>query len=178
MITEKNIHDNYCLIAKAATDPGSALAGPNHSNVDNDIWFDTAAHAMKYYDATAAEHMASRIEIETITVTDTKVIDYGDCGKLFVLAITGAKTITLPAPAAAYKGVHMKFYLTTDEALTIESATANTVIAFNNITTADSITFGQTGEQIGSGVEAICDGSKWLMLPLVWEAVTVTVNTA
>ena len=52
MIVERNIHDNYCLVAKAATDPGSSLLSPKHENVANDVWFDTTTKTFKYYDAT------------------------------------------------------------------------------------------------------------------------------
>jgi hypothetical protein len=52
------------------------------------------------------------------------------------------------------------------------------VVAFNNAT-ADGITFGQTGEQIGNGCRAISDGTQWLLqMHIADEANTVTVVDA
>lgn len=94
-----------------------------------------------------------------------------------LLTVTAAATITLPAPATHLAGMWLKIINTADTNLTIASGTADTIVTFNDAA-ADSVAFSTASEKIGAAVEAICDGAKWYLLPLVWDTQTATVVTA
>jgi hypothetical protein len=82
-----------------------------------------------------------------------------DFGSL-ILA-NGAATFTLPPPGPHIAGVWVQFGSIAAGDMVI-SGTANTMVVDNDATATD-ITFGTAGEEIGSHVEAVCDGTGWLI---------------
>lgn len=115
----------------------------------------------------------SRYKITNIAASYTVVPD--DNGSL--ITVSAAATITLPAPADAYKGMWVKIVNLTDTDLTIASGTADTLVTLADAA-ADTVAFSTISEKIGAAVEAVCDGSLWILLPMVWDGQTATVVTA
>jgi hypothetical protein len=76
-----------------------------------------------------------------------------------------AYTITLPAPATVTKGQYFSFKRVTTAAgiITITSPTASTIIPYNSITGATSITIPTTNFSTGF----ICDGTNYYQLTLL-----------
>lgn len=98
--------------------------------------------------------------------TVVKTADYTvlatDNGTLFTTrGAVGAVNFTLPAIA---KGLEYKFFVEADQSLTITSATADTLVVFNDLA-ADTIAFSTSSEKIGGSftVRANDDASKWLV---------------
>ena len=107
--------------------------------------------------------------------SDYTVVD-GDDGKLFTTRGAGGAVIfTLPAASAARKGMSVRFFNAVDQNMTI-NATANEMITFNDVD-ADGIAFSTNVEKAGAAVEAVCDGTSWLMFLMTEETQTVTVTT-
>jgi hypothetical protein len=75
-----------------------------------------------------------------------------------------AYTITLPAPATVTRGQYFSFKRVTTAAgiITITSPTASTIIPYNSITGATSITIPTTNFSTGF----ICDGTNYYQLTL------------
>lgn len=125
-----------------------------------------------------AHHDKQAIEIPTVrtiqTVAAAKTLAATDTGKFFL--VDGAVTITLPTASASLKGVWAEFIMLQDETLTITGETADQIVAANNAS-ADSVAFSTTTEQIGSGARVLCDGSRWIVMPILGsETVTPTVS--
>jgi len=84
----------------------------------------------------------------------------------------GAVVFTLPKAANAKGGI-VEFYCLVDEDMTVAGSSGELVV--DNNASATSIKLGQTGEQIGAGFRAVCDGTSWIVVLLSGEAVTVTI---
>ena len=109
--------------------------------------------------------------------TDYTVVDQ-DNGTLFTtLGAAGAVNFTLPAHASN-QGQRYGFYSAADQNLTVTSATAATIICFNDLA-ADSVAFSTSSEKIGGMFEVIgLDNNKWIVLPrLGADTQTITVAT-
>lgn len=80
----------------------------------------------------------------------------------------GAVNFTLPAIA---KGLKYLFYCEAAQDLTITAATADTLVAFNDLA-ADSVTIDQNtnSKQIGGALMVVANdnASKWLVIPHMW----------
>lgn len=88
---------------------------------------------------------------------------------------TGTVTFTLPA-AASNAGAWVEFYNVADQDMTVAGQDEE-LVCFNDLT-ADSITFSTSGEKIGGGFRAVCDGTSWIVVPLATETQTVTIASA
>jgi len=124
-------------------------------------------------------HDKRAIEIATVRKIQELAANYTlqitDSGTLFIAS--AAVVVTLPAASAALKGVWAELFAIVDEDVGFATATVDAMITHNDIA-ADSSTLATTGEQIGSGLRAICTGTKWLVHPILGaEAVSVTVAT-
>lgn len=119
----------------------------------------------------------------TILFTRTisaKTADYtiaaGDSGKVFTTTgATGAVIFTLPAASATYTGFDIYVVNTVDQDMTI-SGTAGELI-FKNDVAANTLAYSTSGEKIGGGWHIVCNGAKWICMPLAEEAQTITVTT-
>jgi len=119
----------------------------------------------------------------TILFTRTvsaKAADYavtvGDSGKVFTTTgATGAVIFTLPAASATYTGFDIYVVNTVDQDMTI-SGTAGELI-FKNDLAANTLAYSTSGEKIGGGWHIVCNGTKWICMPLAEEAQTITVTT-
>ncbi len=87
---------------------------------------------------------------------------------------TTAKTITLPA--SPKRGLRYTVYNTDNGNLTLTCATADIIIGLND-TAADSVALSTANELTGGSFEIIGTGTKWMVVPRLWEAQTVTLAT-
>jgi len=115
--------------------------------------------------------VATRVRIKSIGAAYTFVAE--DSGTHFLA--TAALTMTLPAASAAFKGCWGLLVNAADTALVL-AATAGEMV-FKNDVAANSVSYATAGELIGGGFYFFCDGTKWYVLPLAEEAVTITVVT-
>lgn len=106
----------------------------------------------------------------TVTTDDLKF------GRWFTTrGATGAITFTLMAASAAIAGAWVRFFNVADQDMIVATADEETV-SFNDLT-ADSVAVSTTSEQIGGVIEAVCDGTSWV----IWVAnngATATVASA
>ena len=110
------------------------------------------------------------VEAKTANYTLTQA----DSGKIFTnRGDTDAITFTLPAVSDTYTGVNYRFYVVADQDLVV-AGTADELVTFN-CNLATSVALSTTSEQIGGGVEVVCDGTSWLVFPLAEETQTLTV---
>lgn len=93
-----------------------------------------------------------------------------DSGSVYLAS--AACEVTLPAVATS-AGFYLKIITAVDENLKI-TAPSGKLVTFNNAT-ATSVSYEQTGEQIGNGFEVYCDGSFYYAVILAQETSTVTV---
>lgn len=109
------------------------------------------------------------------TANYTVTVD--DFGKILTnRGATGAVTFTLPAVAASFAGVEVKFLVIADQTVTVAGTTGE-VVAFND-PTANSVAFSTAGEKVGNAITAICDGTSWFLeVSLGAETATPTVAT-
>lgn len=98
-----------------------------------------------------------------------------DSGKFLVA--TAALTITLPTPDATWRGIFVDVFVKADVDVVIATQTTDTLVTKNDLA-ADSVSYATSGEKIGAASRFICDGTLWYHIPMVEEAVTVTVVTA
>lgn len=75
----------------------------------------------------------------------------------------GTVIFTLPAPSQSIAGVFYDFIGLAAQTLTVKTATADTLIAFNDAT-ADSMSVQTASELIGVSMRAVCDGTSWIAL--------------
>jgi hypothetical protein len=87
--------------------------------------------------------------------TTVKAKDFGT-----LMEATGATTFTLPPPSPSIAGVSVWFYSIAAGDMVV-TGTAGKIVTYNNAA-ADSITFGTDTQEIGAGVEMVCDGTSWL----------------
>jgi hypothetical protein len=100
-----------------------------------------------------------------------------DSGKfLTTRGAGGAITVTLPTVTSAFTGMYFWLFNCVDQNMGV-SAQTNGEIMFKNDLAANTVTYQQAGELIGSGFFVICDGSSWLVMPIAEEAVTIAVTT-
>lgn len=113
------------------------------------------------------------MEVKTASFTATAA----DSGKIFLISgATAAVTVTLPAIDTGpfkFEIVHLS-----DVDLTVASATADTLITFNDLT-ADSVAFSTSSEKIGGVVEVYCNGTVIAALARIASSYqNVTIATA
>lgn len=94
-------------------------------------------------------------------------------GTMFVTAGTGALTFTLPSPK---RGLEYSFYNAVDQNMVITCATTDVLIAYNDIA-ADSVALSTASEKVGGSFRVIGTGTKWLVVPYLWEGQTPTLAT-
>lgn len=112
------------------------------------------------------------IEAKTADYTIVPATDLS--GKLFTTTgASGAVAFTLPTPSSSLKGCYYRFYNTVNQNMTINCATNDLIVGLNDVD-LDSLAFSTSSEKIGGCVELICDGSKWLSMPMNFEATTIT----
>lgn len=162
----------------AASQSGNALQVDNSSGTtlakiasDGDL---TAVDGTFTGNVAVTGTTTSKLSVTAKTASYTVVA--ADTGKVFTTTgASGAVTFTLPAAATAGSGWHAYFVNTVDQDMAI-AGTAGELVTFNDVA-ANSVTFSTAGEKIGAAVHVICDGTKMLVLPLIYEAVTATIAT-
>lgn len=100
-----------------------------------------------------------------------------DSGKIFmVVGATANVAVTLPAIGTgpfAFTILHGS-----DVNLTVASATADTIITYNDLN-ADSVAFSTSSEKIGGAVDVYCDGTSLFVLARISSSYqNVTIATA
>lgn len=104
----------------------------------------------------------------TLTLTETMA------GTMVVCTGATAKTVTLPA--SPKRGLQYVVYNSGGGNLTITCATPDIMVILND-EAADSVTLSTPSELIGNSFQVIGTGTKWLVVPRLWEAHTVTPAT-
>jgi hypothetical protein len=109
---------------------------------------------------------------EKLTVTGTATLQPHDCGKTIWVDSSASCTLTLPTPSLCDGGDLMIINMA-DQTLIV--SLDEKVIAKNSLV-ADSVTASTAGELIGTAFWCFCNGTKWAVLPLAEEAVSITVT--
>jgi len=117
-------------------------------------------------------------DVKTKTADYTVVTGTDPSGTLFTnRGASGTVIFTLPAPSQAIKGTWYSFAaVVAAQVLTVKTATADTLITFNDLT-ADSVSVQTTSEIIGGILRAVCDGTSWIVFGDSGAAHTYTVAT-
>lgn len=110
---------------------------------------------------------------EIVVVTGTMTLSPHHVGKTILVESAASCTLTLPTPEQCLKGGDMIVINSADQTLII--GLDEKVIAKNSLA-ADSVTASTAGELIGTAFWCINTGSKWAVLPLAEEAVSITVT--
>ena len=87
---------------------------------------------------------------------------------------TGTVTFTLPADAPT--GWFCEVSVIADYTVAVATATTDTLIAFNDAT-ADSVTWGTSGQKVGNGGKFTYDGTGWIMQYHPATGATTTTST-
>lgn len=107
------------------------------------------------------------------TVTADTTVSEAQAGSLFVTNGAGSITFTLPSPK---QGLEYSFYNAVDQNMVITCATTDILIVYNDIA-ADSVALQTASEKIGGHFRVIGTGTKWIVIPNLWEAQTPTIAT-
>ena len=111
---------------------------------------------------------AQRGHLKAVIAPGTSALTIGQSGSLISTeGASGAVTFTLPAVATS-AGVHYWFQNAEDQNMII-TAPANLMTTFNDIT-ATSVSFATSSEKVGGGAFAICDGAKWHLQLMTYDA--------
>lgn len=111
-----------------------------------------------------------RFGLRTQNKTANYTVVSADSGTVFTnTGDTDAIVYTLPTPAA---GLFFIFANTVNQNLTVQAATANTLITFND-TTADSVAFSTTNEKTGGILLVVCDGTSFIANKIGGNTLTV-----
>lgn len=108
------------------------------------------------------------------TVTGDTTITESQAGQMFLTNGTGALTFTLPS--VPKRGLEYSFYNAVDQNMIITCATTDIMVAFNDVA-ADSVALSTASEKVGGSFKVIGTGSKWLVVPYLWETQTPTIAT-
>lgn len=108
-----------------------------------------------------------------LTATSDLTVTEAMAGTNFVTGGTGAVTFTLPSPK---RGLEYSFYNAVDQNMTITCATTDVLIVYNDIA-ADSVALSTTSEKVGGSFRVVGTGTKWLVIPSLWEGQTPTLAT-
>lgn len=97
-----------------------------------------------------------------------------DCGKFFTTrGASGAVTFTLPSKK---DGLFFYFGNAVDQDMVVAADAANTIITYNNNSTADSVSFATASQKIGGLLLVYCDGTSWWCINLSPNTLTVTTS--
>jgi len=111
------------------------------------------------------------MEVKTASFTATAA----DSGKIFlIVGATADVNVTLPAIATG--PFAFRIINGSDVSLTATSATADTIITYNDLA-ADSVAFSTSSEKIGGSIEVLCDGTSLFVLARVasiYQTTTIT----
>ena len=116
---------------------------------------------------------------ELITSTGDITLTTNDLGKTYANVGAGASAVvvTLPAPSDCPPGSDILVLSCSTSNLTIQSGTANTMIALNTITGKTKVALSTSAEQAGGAFLFTCVGSLWHAAHLTDETQTVTVSS-
>lgn len=105
---------------------------------------------------------AAQVNVEAKT-GDYTITDLDPSDTIFTnRGAAGAVIFTLPAPSVARKGRRYRFVGVAGQNITVKTATADTLITKNDLT-ADSLAASTANELIGGVMEAVCDGTSWIV---------------
>lgn len=122
----------------------------------------------------APTHIDAPSSVTVATAAATTVASSVASGTIYITneAAAGgvtATTYTLPTPVAALAGKVWYFIQLNDVDMiltTAGAASGDCMLTLNTTDAADTMTFGTTGEKIGATGMAICDGTRWFVIPL------------
>lgn len=113
-----------------------------------------------------------RVQVKTANYT----VVSADSGSIFTTTgATAAVNFTLPAIA---DGPFIFWFINgADQNMTVTSGTADTLVAFNDLT-ADSVAFSTASEKIAGAIMVVCDGTTIFAVPFgVSHRQTATIAT-
>lgn len=129
---------------------------------------DQMKHSFIFDDMPAGYHLGvNKVDISAASLTVTEAM----AGTMFIATGATAKNFTLPATPK--RGLAYQFYNSGNGNLTITAGTPDTLIILND-DAADSVSLSTAGELIGNSFTVIGNGTKWMVIPALWEANTVT----
>lgn len=106
--------------------------------------------------------------------TSSYTVTAADSGTVFhTTGAGGAVVFTLPAINTG--PWHFLFINGADQDMTITSATADTIVTYNDLN-ADSVAFSTSSEKIGGAVEVWCDGTTLFVLgrpATIYQTITI-----
>lgn len=121
--------------------------------------------------STLAVTGAATLPVMASATNTTTTVNAATCatyyGKTVFLTNAGAVTITLPenkTGTVVPAGTWMMFIRTGDEALAVNTTTADTLITYNNAT-ADGVSYANTGD-IGATLLVVSNGTNWVAINL------------
>jgi hypothetical protein len=174
MGTDQDRYMGYILFAGCVKATGLVIASSTSDGI--------VGHALEYvirrqmamafrFDDDPAGYVPGQV---SNLVTADKTLLESEAGQLFVTNGTGAITFTLPATPK--RGLEYTFYNAVDQNMTITCATTDILVVYNDIA-ADSVALSTASEKVGGSFRVIGTGTKWLVIPNLWEAQTPTIAT-
>lgn len=108
-----------------------------------------------------------------VSVTADTTVTEAMAGQMFITNGAGSVTFTLPSPK---RGLEYSFYNAVDQNMVITCATTDILIVYNDIA-ADSVALSTASEKVGGSFRVVGTGTKWLVIPSLWEGQTPTLAT-
>lgn len=108
-----------------------------------------------------------------VSVSASTTVTEAMAGQMFIADGAGAITFTLPSPK---RGLEYSFYNAANQDMTITCATTDVLVVYNDIA-ADSVALSTASEKVGGHFRVIGTGTKWLVIPNLWEGQTPTLAT-
>jgi hypothetical protein len=128
------------------------------------------AYAFRFDDDVSSYIPGSVVSTVTADTTVTEAM----AGQMFVT--NGAASITFTLPASPKQGLEYSFFNAVDQNMVITCATTDIMICYNDIA-ADSVALSTAAEKVGGSFRVIGTGTKWIVIPNLWEAQTPTIAT-
>jgi hypothetical protein len=139
---------------------GGGIAAFGTLQTDSDIVRQLAA--WRVLDAAGGVLLRFRIKTADYVIVSPATAAGDPSGTIFTnRGAVAAVVFTLPAPTQAIAGVFYEFLGIADFAMTVATATADTLICLNDIA-ADSLASSTATKLIGGKFRAECDGTSWI----------------
>jgi len=156
--------------------------GVDGAGIDQVFYGDTASTNMTWDQSadslifTGVAYVTGQKTKVTAKTTDYTLTAADSGGLLTTTGASGAVVFTLPTVAAGFVGTDVTIVNTVDQDMTVTAQTAGQIV-FKNDAAANSVAYSTASEKIGGAFRCVCDGSKWIVMPLAEEAQTITVTT-
>jgi len=157
--------------------------GVDGAGIDQ-IWYGDTASAKMTWDQSADALIFSGLAYlyGQKTRVQAKTADYTlaatDSGSVLTTrGAAGAVNFTLPTVAAGLAGTDVLIYVAADQNVTLTAQTNGQLVLFNDAA-ANTVALSTASEKVGGCFRVICDGTSWLVIPLLWPDVGGAAQTA